>query len=256
MDVLITGAGSGIGKATAEKLLERGHKVIAFDIDAEALEQLPEEIEIYQGDVYNEERVEQVVEQIDFEVLVNCAGYYEQGSMEDMPLEKVERIFEVNVFGSLNFTRKALPSLRKCNGKIINVSSIAGKVAVPFSGQYCGSKHAVEALSDALRMEVADQGIDVVVVEPGIIETGFNQNARKALEKYMPDSIYSENYQEILENGGLRGVDAEVPANKIVKIVETGNPKSRYQTPGRAKIFVALEKLSPVFLKDYIKKRI
>ncbi len=255
MRILLTGAASGIGRATADKLVDRGHGVIAVDMDCEGLEVLEGAVTRCL-DICDEEAVAGLIDEEDFDVLVNCAGYYEQGSIEDMPIETVERIFYSNVFGLLNVTRKALPTLREKQGRVINVSSVAGRITMPFSGQYCASKKAVEAISDALRMEVSDQEVDVTVVEPGVIETGFNERARNALGRYIPDSIYSEEYERILEQGGLEGVDAEVPAGKIVDVIEKDNPKPRYQTPLRAKIFVLAESIFPTPLKYYVKKQI
>jgi len=243
MRILITGGASGIGKATAEELKERNHEIVILDRDRKALEEL--DFESIHADVYDAK-----IEVDDLDVLINCAGYRELGSTEDMELETVEEIFRSNVFGPINMIRQLLPKLRENNGRIINVSSVAGRITLPFSGHYCGSKRALEAITDALRMETEE--VDVTIVEPGYIETGFNRRAREALEGYMPDSIYSDEYREILDEGGMSGVSAEVPAKKIADIVEADDLNRRYQTPLRAKFFVLLHRITPRWLEEKI----
>lgn len=254
MRVFITGAASGIGKATVEELIDRGYEVLAVDREESGFYQ--EEVDSYKIDIGDTEGVEEIVGKEDFDVLVNCAGYYEQGSIEDMSLETAEEIFRSNVFGLLEVTRNSLPTLRENDGKIINVSSVAGRISLPFSGHYCASKHAVEAISDSLRMEVSDQNVDVVVVEPGVIDTGFNERAREALQKYLECSIYYQKYQQILDKEGMDGVSAEVPAKKVANIIEEDNPKRRYQTPSRTKLLVLLNKILPASIAYCLKKRI
>lgn len=254
MRAVITGAGSGIGKATAEKLLEKGHEVVAVDIDGEALEELPErdEVEKYQADVYDEDRISNVIKPEDFDAVVNCAGYYEQGAVEDVGLETAESIFRANYFGAANVIKAAMPTLRENDGRIVNVSSVAGRLTVPFSGHYCASKHALEALSEALRMELHDSDVDVIVVEPGIIETGFNERARNAVAKYMPGSPHTERYQKLLEKGGMDGTGPEKPASTIVKALESSRPRKRYQSPFRAQVLVWLSRLLPKRIEEFL----
>lgn len=252
MRVLITGGASGIGKATAEKLLEKGHKVTAFDIDEDALEELPEEINTYHGDVYDEERVSEVVDQEEFEVLVNCAGYYELGSIEDMDSETFESHFKTNFFGTVNMIRAAAPELREKNGRIVNISSVAGRVSMPFYGPYCATKYSIEAISDALRYEMHPFDVDVVIVEPGPIDTGFNQRARQKLEKYLPGSVYSSRYSEMLDKGGRAEVGAEKAATTVVKAIESSTPKKRYTVTWEAWLLPKLKRFLPSKLYEYI----
>ncbi|MFB6100883.1 MAG: SDR family NAD(P)-dependent oxidoreductase [Candidatus Nanohalobium sp.] len=246
MQVLITGGSNGIGKATAQQLQEKGHEVTVFD-----QEEPDYEVNFHQGDVRDEERVKEVVEEEEFDVLVNCAGFYELGSIEDMEREVVEKIFDTNVHGYLNFIRHSMPILRERNGRIVNIASVAGRVSMPFFGAYCGSKHAVESISDSLRRE--QDKVEVVIVEPGVVETGFNERARIALEKYLPDSYYSEEYEEIIEEDGLDGVKAEKAGKKVVKAVEASRPRRRYQVPFRAKMIMWLS-MTPHVVKDKVFK--
>lgn len=250
MEILITGGANGIGKATVEKLVSE-HSVKVFDIDEKGLQQLPENAETFQGDVSDEERVKQVLEQLDLDVLVNCAGYYELGSIEDVESEDVMKQYDANVFGPLNFSRHATEMIRENSGRIINVASVAGRLTPPFFGIYSSTKHALEAISDAQRMELKEFDVDVVVIEPGPIETGFNRRAREELEKYIPGSDYSDKYSKILENE-TEGKTAEQAAEKIVKAIETDNPRARYQIGWQAWLGPKLKAVLPTFLTDRI----
>jgi len=252
MQILVTGGASGIGKATVHKLLEKQHNVVVLDIDEESLEQLPEEVTKYHGDVYDEERVKEVIEAEDFDVLVNCAGYYELGSIEDMDSDTLEDHFRTNVFGTMNVNRNAAPQLREKNGRIINVSSVAGRISMPFYGPYCATKYSIEALSDALRYEMRPFDVDVVIIEPGPIKTGFNERAREKLEKYLPNSIYSERYQKLLGNKGRAEVGAEKAANIVVEAIETSDPKRRYTVTWEAWLLPKLKRILPSRIWDYI----
>lgn len=252
MRVLVTGAASGIGESTVEKLLEKEHEIISFDIDEEALDKLPEEVTKYHGDVYDEDRVKEVVEKEEFDVLVNCAGYYELGSIEDMDSETVESHFNTNVFGTMNMIRNSIPQLRENKGRIVNVSSVAGRISMPFYGTYCATKHSIEAISDALRYEMKPFDVDVVIVEPGPIDTGFNQRAREKLDKYLPDSVYSDRYRNVLESGGRAEVGAEKAAKTVVKAIESPKPKNRYTVTWEAWLLPKLKRVLPSRTWDYI----
>lgn len=254
MRVFITGGANGIGRVTVEKLVDKGHKVIVFDKDGESLEDLPDSVKTYQGDVRNSERLEEVVRREIFGVLVNCAGFQEQGSVEDMPLEKFEDHFETNFFGSLKALKISLPMLKERNGRIINVSSIAGKATIPFLGAYSSSKHALEGMTDSLRMEMRDENVEVVLVEPGPIKTGFNHQAEEALRKYIPESDYTEKYRKRLESRN-KGAKPEKAAKFIVKAVESSNPKTRYTVTLEAYLVRKLKPFIPTKMFDFIASR-
>ncbi len=251
MRVFITGAANGIGKATAEKLVENGHKVIAYDQDEEGLEKLPAEVQTYQGDVRDQERLEEVVRKEIFEVLVNCAGIQKQGAVEDMDVDDFKEQSEVNYLGTLKAVKTALPMIRERDGKIINVSSVAGKLTAPFLGGYSASKHAVEGFTDTLRMELSGSGVDVVLVEPGPIETGFNERGRENLREYLPGSSFSEKYRTKLEKK-YDGASPDKPAQKILKAVESSRPRPRYSTPLKYSILLKLQVLIPTSVQDYL----
>lgn len=244
MRVAITGAAGGIGSKASEILEDQGHEVLAVDNNQEALEDL-ETSSKHCFDIRDEDAVKEFVEENEFSVLVNCAGYQEAGSLEDMPAEVVEEMYGDNVFGLLNMVRNSLPMIRDKNGRIVNISSVAGRATVPFYGVYSATKFSVEALSDALRGEVKEYGVDVVIVEPGYIHTGFNVEGLNAVKKYMPDSIYSKRYEESLERGGLPSTDAEKAGKKVAKAVTSSRPRRRYTITWAAWLVPKLKRFLP-----------
>jgi NAD(P)-dependent dehydrogenase (short-subunit alcohol dehydrogenase family) len=176
--ILVTGCSSGIGKATAERLGRAGHTVYATARKVEAVAGIPG-CRALALDVTSEASMVDAVGAIEREhgavdVLVNNAGYSQSGALEALPIDAVRRQFETNVFGLLRLTQLVLPAMRaRRSGRIVNVSSMGGTFTFPGGGAYHATKYAVEALSDALRFELAGFGIQVVVIQPGIIKTGF-----------------------------------------------------------------------------------
>jgi NADP-dependent 3-hydroxy acid dehydrogenase YdfG len=182
--VLITGCSSGIGEATALRLASHGWSVYASARRLESIEHLAKDgCKLLQLDVCDEQSMRTAVETVEREhgavgVLVNNAGYSQGGPIEQVPLEAVRRQFETNVFGLIALTQLVLPAMRAQHwGKVVNVGSMGGKLTLPGGGLYHATKHSLEAISDALRFEVRGFGVDVVLVEPGLITTEFGKTA-------------------------------------------------------------------------------
>ncbi len=182
--VLITGCSSGIGEATARRLAEHGWTVYASARRLESIESLADSgCKLLQLDVTDEQSMRAAVETVEREhgavgVLVNNAGYSQGGPIEQVPLESVRRQFETNVFGLIALTQMVLPAMRTQHwGKIVNIGSMGGRLTLPGGGLYHATKHSLEAISDALRFEVRGFGVDVVLVEPGLITTEFGKTA-------------------------------------------------------------------------------
>ena len=180
--ILITGASSGIGFDSARTLANRGHTVYAAARRVEKMEALKAEGVIpIQLDITKEEDILNTLETIKeshqgVDVLINNAGYGLYGAMEDTSLEDARYQFEVNLFGLARLTQLVLPHMRKQNfGRIINTSSVGGKIYTPLGSWYHATKHALEGWSDCLRLEVAPFGIDVIIIEPGAIITEFGE---------------------------------------------------------------------------------
>lgn len=184
----ITGCSSGIGRATALRLAKNGWTVYATARDPAPLDELRQAgCQTLALDVEDEASMTAAVERVEqahgaVGVLINNAGYSQSGALETLPMDKLRRQFETNVFGLVRLCQLCLPGMRAQGwGKIVNVSSMGGKLTFPGAAAYHASKHAVEALSDALRFEVQGFGVDVIVIEPGLIRTGFAEAVAREL---------------------------------------------------------------------------
>lgn len=258
----ITGASAGIGYAAAELLLRNGYKVYAGARRVgkmKGLEGLG--AKVLALDVTAEASLRSAVDTIlkaegRLDVLVNNAGYGAHGAVEDVPIEEARRQFEVNVFGLARLTQLALPHMRAAgSGTIINISSIAGKISVPAGGWYHASKHAVEAYSDALRLEVAQFGIKVIIIEPGAIKTEWDNTALVNLEKYSGTGAYGPLVRRLtgkFRAGYRSGAPGpEVVAEVILKALRARRPSARYQVPFKASLIIFLKRLLPDCVLDW-----
>jgi NAD(P)-dependent dehydrogenase (short-subunit alcohol dehydrogenase family) len=246
--VLITGATDGLGRAAALRLAERGYRVFAAGRSAEKRTQLDIlvrehnlPLETIEMDVCDDSSVKRGIAAIlakvsSIDVLINNAGFGYYATVEDLRMEDLRRQFETNVFGVVRVTQAVLPGMRKQrSGRIINVSSVAGKVAPPLFGAYSGSKFALEGLSDALRLELYPFGIHVILIEPGYIPTGF-QKISDELSSHYFDAAKSGPYARVYENAerstsSSRQNTRSTPedfAGVIVHAIETRRPNPRY----------------------------
>ncbi len=230
MHVLVTGGANGIGRAAVDMLLDDGHDVSVLDVDDDALDGMPDAVETVQGDVADPDRVQAAVGDAPWDVVVNDAGFQRRGAVEDMDMETVRQHFETNVFGLLHVTKAALPALHDSGGRVVNVSSLAGVAAAPTWGPYAASKHAVEALSDAMRMELRPYGVDVVTVAPGAVATGFNRRGLAHLETFLPGSRYADRYRRLLD-GRMDGMAPDRAGRVVVRAATEAAPRPRYPVP-------------------------
>jgi NAD(P)-dependent dehydrogenase (short-subunit alcohol dehydrogenase family) len=198
--VLITGCSSGIGRATALRLARSGWTVYASARRPESIADLADAgCRTLALDVTEESSMRAAVEEVEraegaVGVLINNAGYSQSGAIETVPLDAVRRQFETNVFGLVRLTQLVLPKMRAQRwGKIVNVGSMGGRLSVPGGGHYHATKHALEAISDALRFELRGFGIDVILLEPGLITTEFGEAATASM---------AENQAQSAEHGG------------------------------------------------------
>jgi len=257
--VLITGASSGIGFATAHQLLERGWRVFAAARRLDAMEALRSRgAEVLPLDLADQESRVQLADVISrrvgaLDALVNNAGYGETGPVETMPIERARAMFEVNVFGLIALTQLLLPSMREQRrGRIVNLSSIAGRFVTPGAGWYGASKHALEGISDALRLELHSFGLQVVLVEPGLIRTGFEAVSASSLQQQVADPVWGPMMRRVAAgwaHGFRRGSSPELVARTIVSALETSTPKPRYRC-GRESEALLLQRFIPTQLWD------
>ena len=257
--VLITGASSGIGFATAHQLLERGWRVFAAARRLDAMEALRSRgAEVLPLDLADQESRVQLADVISrrvgaLDALVNNAGYGETGPVETMPIERARAMFEVNVFGLIALTQLLLPSMREQRrGRIVNLSSIAGRFVTPGAGWYGASKHALEGISDALRLELHSFGLQVVLVEPGLIRTGFEAVSASSLQQQVADPVWGPMMRRVAAgwaDGFRRGSSPELVARTIVSALETSTPKPRYRCGSESEALV-LQRFIPTQLWD------
>ena len=265
--ILVTGCSSGIGRATAIEAAARGHRVFASGRRLPDLADLAVRgIDTLAIDVTDEVSVTRGVAAVlsaagRIDALVNNAGFGQYGAIEDVSESEWRRQFDVNLFGTLSVLRAVLPAMRDARGgTIVNVSSVAGKVSIPFAGPYCASKHALEAVSDALRVEVAPWKIRVVVIEPGPIGTRFGERTREATARILgtpgPYSSFYANAERASEKDFQRGKRSpELVARVIARAIESRRPRTRYRVAPLAKILVPLKALaSDRFLDRRLKR--
>ena len=235
--VLVTGCSTGMGKEMCEILSNRGHLVVATARNKGKLEDVMASLKIAL-DVTDRVSVEQAIRQVvqkygKIDILINNAGYSVRGALEEVPINEMKQIFDVNVFGIVQMLQAVLPFMRKAGGgKIINIGSVSGKFAQAINGGYCASKHAVEAMSDALRLELLPFGIQSTVIEPGPIQTNFFQTLAEKSDVILEnqDSPYYKFYSsDIRYRKKQPRTDAQKAAQKICDILEKEKLRPRYQ---------------------------
>ena len=249
--VLVTGASAGIGKATAIYLAQNGYNVYGA---ARRIEKM-QDLKIYgikpiSLDVTKDESIVACVEQISKEagsidILINNAGFGSSGAIEDVSMEDARYQLEVNVFGAMRLTQLVLPKMRQNKyGKVINISSIGGKIAFPMAGWYHASKFALEALSDSLRLEVKAFGIDVIVIEPSGIKSEWADVANQTLKRTSANTIYKEMADSLEKLNASDNFPAPIVIAKLIKeSIEAKSPKTRYSGGSNAKQILMARKI-------------
>lgn len=259
---LVTGSSSGIGRATVEALLDNEWRVYATARDPDDVADLGDRTDCVTArlDVTEGNNVEQVVarmidEEGRIDCLVNNAGYGQFGPLEDVPVGRARRQYEVNVHGPHRLIRAVLPHMReRADGTIVNVSSVAGRVSFPGGGVYCGSKFALEAMSDALRAEVRSKGVDVVIVEPGPVSANFTDRAETEVEGVERSGAYDSFYSafsdaSLFGDDGPTTVTPERVASDVLNAASATKPRARYPVGTPARLGV-LGRFVPDQLRD------
>ena len=276
--VLITGASSGIGYQTALLAARQGHRVIATAPTEELLKDVPDSAALKLViDICDEDSISRALQQVEAALgtitcLVNNAGFCQPGPVELVDTERLRRQFDVNVFGTMAMTRAVLPIFRAAGGgRVITLSSMLGLVSLPYQGIYSASKYALEALSDAMRIEVGRFGIDVVLIEPGWIftpffKTGTALTPQEWLEHdaYGPQLTHYFKMSAAAEGDNPQGADkaiaamagsAEDVAQTVVKALEAERPAVRYTVTGMAKWLPRFARWLPTRLWDRLQSR-
>lgn len=254
--VLVTGATDGLGRATAILLAERGYRVFAAGRNAErraGLDRLAREkslpIETLEMDVTSDASVEAAIAEIErraglVAVLVNNAGIGIGAAMEEISIDDMRKQLDTNLFGVLRVTKRVLPGMRQSqHGRIINMSSVAGRISSPILGPYSASKHALEAVSDSMRLELHPFGVHVILIEPGYIPTSIGRNSMELSAAYAnaaESSPYAAIYQAFrnsfansMKNSRTTPEDC---AAVILRAIEAERPRARYAVTSEAKM--------------------
>jgi NAD(P)-dependent dehydrogenase (short-subunit alcohol dehydrogenase family) len=262
--VLTTGANSGIGLATALELARRGYHSIGSvrteekaGIVEKAAADAGVEVSTILLDVADAEQCERALSGLRLYGLVNNAGYGLNGAVEDVDDDEAHRLFETMVHAPMRLARLAAPAMRdQGGGRIVNVSSIMGRITAPFAGHYAGAKHAIEALSDALRMELARDGIKVIVVEPGGFRTGIWDEFQRDVERREREgSRFGAAYRRALRGQRLIEPLMGDPgrcAKVIAHAVEARLPRARYLVGPDAAVLDVVHRMTPTFVRDRV----
>lgn len=265
-NVLITGCSSGIGRALAFAFHKAGYCVWATARHPETLSELDQQgMKIGTLDVTSKEQVNRVLENIaaagGIDILVNNAGYGAMGAVLEIPDPEIRQQFETNVFAPLQLIQAVAPQMiARGSGTVINIGSVSGDVITPFSGTYCASKSAFNVFSDTLRIELAPLGVEVMTVKPGAIRSSFADNARKALERALPEnSFYRPIEAALWKRAGAsqnNPADPEVLAEKVVSCVKSGNASGSLYIGNGAYSLRLLRRLLPETAFEWVMSRV
>jgi NAD(P)-dependent dehydrogenase (short-subunit alcohol dehydrogenase family) len=265
--VLITGCSSGIGHATAERLADRGWTVYATARKPESIEDLEGKgCRVLALDVTDDDSMRAAVAEVEERegavgVLVNNAGYSLSGAVESLSMEDLRTQFETNVFGLVRLAQLVLPGMRRQRfGRVVNLSSMGGKLVFPGGGAYHATKYAVEALSDAMRFELEGFGVDVVVIEPGLIRTRFGEAAVGTIQGGDEDGPYGGFNQAVAATtaGAYEGpmsklgAGPDAVARTIERAISSRRPRTRYPVTASARLLLAQHAILPDRLWDRV----
>ncbi len=271
--VLITGATAGIGRTTALHLTKLGHHVIATGRKTGELDKLkaeaaplPGKLDVVALDVTSQGSIDAAVIAVDkitngrgVDVLVNNAGFGVLGPTSEISESEMRRQYETNVFGLMNVTRAFLPRMRERRaGRIINVSSVGGRLVLPFFGVYNSTKYAVEALSDALRYELRPFGIDVALIEPGVIRTNFESTAVSGLDAFKgtPYAAAVGKYEQMSKMADKFASNPIVIAKAIARAVKARRASARYVAPRSTYMALWMKSMLPTFVWDWAMRKV
>lgn len=266
--VIVTGASSGIGKAAAEYLMKNGFRVYGTSRHPKEASRNEDKesggfLEMIKLDVRSDESVHNAIDYVyqkegSINILINCAGFGIAGSVEDTTPDEAYKQLDTNFFGVLRMCRCAAPIMRnQKKGLIINVSSVAGIIPIPFQSMYSASKYALEAITEALRMEIKPFGVRVSMVEPGDTKTGFTEK-REFTAASKNNSVYSDRFElsiDTMAKSEMNGPDPMIVVKSIVRIMKSKNPPVRVTVGLEYKIIRILKGLVPArFLEFAVSK--
>lgn len=264
--VLITGCSSGIGRQLAIRLHQKQHRVYATARNVKKLEALQAQgIRCLSLDVTDNESIKQALASIEqngdkVDWLINNAGYGAMGPLAEMPHAEIERQFSTNLYGPLALTRALVPTMKQQGGgRIVNLGSVSGILVTPFSGAYCATKAALHAVSDALRMELAPFNIDVIVIQPGAIESEFGSNAEASLQRTLSNNSLYETFKDGILRRARASQDNPTPTpdfvESVIQLLEKSNPPPVARLGNGSTALPILARWIPTRLLDSALKR-
>jgi NAD(P)-dependent dehydrogenase (short-subunit alcohol dehydrogenase family) len=261
--IVVTGASGGIGQACVSRLVALGFQVLAGVRSEAQASALPPGATPFHLDLSTPERIEEAVSEIrsfglPLRGLVNNAGISRAGAIEDLPMEVIREVMEVDLFGPLELTRALLPSLRQTTGRIVNIGSGEGFLATPLNAPYCMAKHALEAFSESLRIELASSGIRVCVVSPGQTETAILRSARTELTGAAPSA--SAQYRPLFAPRSRMAERTGMPPERVARAVgdalTSSNPRERYFVGADSRGAYLLGRVAPAALRRRFMRRV
>ncbi len=272
--IVITGCSSGIGLACAKRFVTEGHPVIGTFRDMQRAREIENELgDNFLGvhlEITKEPSIAQAVKEIERLIkdyggllggIVNNSGVAIGGPLKYIPMDELRYQFEVNVFGLISFTQKLLPLLERGPAerkrRVINMSSVSGKISNPFLGPYAGSKHALEALSDALRLELSIHNVEVILIEPGPIQTPIWDKSIAVQEQYLHTEYapYLRAVNHLIGVLKKNAIGPEKVANKVYVSWKKKSPKRRYLVTRQALFTGLFIRFAPDGVKDWLNKR-
>lgn len=248
MRVVLTGGAGGLGRRAVTRLLAADHGVIALDRDEAGLAALPDEVDRRAVDLTDREAVERSLSGVEPDIFLSAVGWYELGALEDCPPDSLREHLEANLLAVHTPLRVLLPALRRRSGRVGIVGSMVGSVPLPYHGAYSASKAGLDAYTESLRRELRPRGVDVSLIEPGPVRTGFNERATEALDP-SDDSAYAERYRAF-ESYSPEATDPEAVADAMIEAATGENPRARYRVSPRARWLPRLESVLPPVVYD------
>lgn len=250
MRIVLAGAGGGIGRRIARRLIDRDHDVLALDRDRESLSALPDAVDRLVLDLTDESAVGEAIADRPIDAVVTAAGWYDLGAIEDCSADAFRQHLETNLLTVHTVVHALLPTLRDREGRIVVLGSMAGRVPLPYHGAYSTAKAGLHGYVTALRREIEPRGVDVSLVEPGPARTGLNERAAAALEE-RNDSVYARQY-EAFDEYSPQSVAPEAIADRVVAAIDADDPDTRYVLGRRARWLPRLQWLLPARVFDHI----
>ena len=244
---LVTGASSGIGRAVAAALVERGYHVLGTSRRPDSVSDPVPGVEYLALDLTDYASIEECAKTVGpVDVVVNNAGESQSGPLEELPMDAVERLFRINVFGAVRLTQLLLPGMRERRyGRVVVVGSMLASFPLAYRSSYVATKAAIKGFADALRREVSPYGVEVTTVEPGSINTGISERRTQYVAE---DSPFREEYRTMLSalnSNEAKGVSAETVARTVVRAIEAPHPRPLYAVGSNAPVVFALRRLFP-----------